>query len=74
MTTQTSRGTKKGVRARQFAARLILVVTASAAVAVVATILKGLAGASIAEAILTGGTAFGGAMGLGLAVINASKG
>jgi len=45
----------------------------SAVVAVAAAILKGFTGAGIAEAILTGGSAFGGAMGLGLAAINAAK-
>lgn len=42
----------------------------SAAVAVSAAILKGLTGAGVAESMLTGGGAFGGAMGLGIAVIN----
>ncbi|MQB02137.1 MAG: hypothetical protein GEU78_18110 [Actinobacteria bacterium] len=53
--------------------RLVQMAVLSAVVAVAAAILKGLAGAGVAEAILTAGGAFGSTMGLGLAVTNVLK-
>lgn len=79
MTTQTHGGRRKRAtavarsHARRSSSRVIHAAVLSAVVAVAAAILKGFTGAGIAEAILTGGSAFGGAMGLGLAAINAAK-
>jgi hypothetical protein len=79
MRTRTHGGTQRRnpavarSRARHASTRVVHAAVLSAVVAVAAAILKGFTGASVAEAMLTGGSAFGGAMGLGLAVINAGK-
>jgi len=67
MTPQPSRTCRR----RRQAIRYVTFAAATSAVAAVfAAVLKGLAGANVADAFLAGGAAFGGALGLGLAVIN----
>jgi hypothetical protein len=80
MTSQTySSGTRKRnpfsarSRTRPASSRVVHAAILSAVVAVAAAILKGFTGAGVAEAILTGGSAFGGTLGLGLTLINIAK-